>query len=155
MNTETESKLDATTLEAARNLVQANLDSAKGFDEISGEVDDAQLGDLFKSMAETRSLLVKELREHIAYAGETAPTEGTWLAALHRSWIELRSTISGGDPKVILIEAERGEDYIKQAYEDVIKRTAGSALNAVLLRQYETVKKGHAAIRTLREAMVE
>ncbi|MCC9602776.1 PA2169 family four-helix-bundle protein [Stieleria sp. JC731] len=155
MNLETQTDLDKTTLRAANNLVQANIDSAKGFEEIASEVSDKQLSELFRSIGETRRTLIEELQQHIKLSGETPPSDGTWLAALHRSWIDLRSAISGGDPKGILIEAERGEDYIKQAYEDVIKRTAGSALNAVLLRQYETVKKGHASIRTLREALVE
>ncbi|OYP37730.1 PA2169 family four-helix-bundle protein [Rhodopirellula sp. MGV] len=155
MNLETQTDLDKTTLEAAKNLVQACIDSANGFQEIAKDVNDQQLAELFQSMGETRRKLVEELQEHVVISGDQPPTEGTWLAALHRSWIDLRASISGGDPKVILVEAERGEDYIKQAYEDVIKRTAGSALNSVLLQQYQTVKKGHASVRALREAMVE
>jgi uncharacterized protein (TIGR02284 family) len=52
---------------------------------------------------------------------------------------------------VVLVEAERGEDQIKRAYEDALVRTAGSAMNDVLTRQYARVKSGHDRIRDLRD----
>ncbi len=55
------------------------------------------------------------------------------------------------DAYVILCEAERGEDHIKHAYEDVLKETAGSPLNHVLPQQYSIVKSGHDKVRDLRD----
>jgi uncharacterized protein (TIGR02284 family) len=52
-----------------------------------------------------------------------------------------------------LAEAERGEDHIKRAYEDVLTETAGSPMNGVLQVQYSQVKAGHDKVRDLRDAM--
>ena len=73
-------------------------------------------------------------------------------AKTHRIWINIRSEINGGDTYVILIEAERGEDHIKQAYEEVLQETAGSSMNNVLTNQYRVVKNGHDKVRDLRDA---
>ena len=63
--------------------------------------------------------------------------------------------MNGGDPYVILIEAERGEDHIKEAYEEVLKETAGSAMNDVLTDQYAAVKAGHDKVRDLRDSFAK
>lgn len=64
----------------------------------------------------------------------------------------MRGELNGGDPYVILIEAERGEDHIKEAYEDVLKETAEDAVNDVLTAQYAIVKAGHDQVRDSRDA---
>ncbi|TWT93854.1 PA2169 family four-helix-bundle protein [Stieleria varia] len=152
MSLETTNDLNKETLDGIQDLIQANLDSEKGFREAAEVVDDIHLTDLFTRMAETRHELATELQSHVQISGGQPRKEGTFLAALHRSLLDLRAKLNGGDATVILIEAERGEDHIKHAYEDVLKKTTGSVLNDVLLSQYSVVKKGHDAIRDLRDA---
>jgi uncharacterized protein (TIGR02284 family) len=77
---------------------------------------------------------------------------GSWQAMFHRWWLDLRGSLSGGDAYAVLAEAERGEDKIKQMYEEVLKQTAGNPLSDVLHQQYIEVKKGHDRIRDLRDA---
>jgi len=148
---ETKAELSQETQEAVQDLIQANLDSESGFREVAGEVDDPQLSQLFVRMAETRKELARDLQAHVLMDGERPRLDGSWLASLHRTWVDIRAKVSGGDPAVLLTEAERGEDYIKAAYEDVLKRTAGSALNDLLQHQYAEIKKGHDSIRELRD----
>jgi uncharacterized protein (TIGR02284 family) len=52
---------------------------------------------------------------------------------------------------VVLVEAEFGEDHIKEAYEEALTRTGDSAINALLQKQYVRVKAGHDRIRDLRD----
>ena len=95
--------------------------------------------------------MASELQEYVAYNDQEPEEDGSVAAKTHRIWINIQSKINGGDPYPILIEAERGEDHIKDAYEDVLKATAGSAMNDVLLDQYGKVKAGHDRIRDLRD----
>ena len=83
---------------------------------------------------------------------EDAQDDGSVAAKLHRVWINIRGKLNGGDAHAILAEAERGEDHIKEAYEDVLTETAGSAMNDVLTAQYAKVKEGHDKIRDLRDS---
>ncbi|TWU22320.1 hypothetical protein Pla52o_33760 [Novipirellula galeiformis] len=152
MSLETKHKLSETTLTKLQKLIRANIDAYDGFRESAEEVDDAALSTLFREIANERSALATELQNYVEWNGAEAEDDGSATAGVHRAWINVRSKLNGGDPYVILIEAERGEDHIKAAYEDVLKETAGSAMNDVLISQYAVVKAGHDKVRDLRDS---
>jgi uncharacterized protein (TIGR02284 family) len=77
---------------------------------------------------------------------------GTVSGAAHRFLMNIRGKLGGGVP-VMLIEAERGEDYIKSKYEGALKEHAGSAITDVLNQQYAAVKAGHDRVRELRDKL--
>jgi len=152
MSLETKTDLNEATINKLQKLIRANIDSYNGFHESAEEIDDAKLKVLFKDLGDERSAMATELQKFVEFNGEDAEDDGSVAAKTHRIWINIRSKINGGDPYVILIEAERGEDHIKEAYEDVLKETAGSAMNDVLTAQYAKVKAGHDKVRDLRDA---
>lgn len=152
MTMPTDSTLTEATIKKLQNLIQANIDSVNGFREAADEVSDESIASLFRSLATERSNLASDLQKFVDYNGESPKEEGSLAAKVHRTWIDLRSKLSGGDPYAVLAEAERGEDHIKHAYEEALKETAGSPLNDVLLGQYKTVKAGHDQVRDLRDA---
>lgn len=150
---ETKTTLEESTIEGLQTLIRYNLDSQKGFQEVAKETDSTELASLFRELAQERGELATELQQHVEVNDEDPVEEGSMMAALHRTWIEVRNKLNGGSPYVILAEAERGEDTIKHAYEDVLKETAGSAVNDVLTRQYAKVKSAHDRVRDLRDAV--
>jgi len=152
MSLETKHDLNESTVSKLQELIRLNIDSYDGFHSSADDLKDPQLATLFREIAQERSHLATELQEYVEWNGEAAVEDGSYLAAFHRTWIDLRSKLSGGDSYAVLAEAERGEDHIKHAYEDVLKSTAGSAMNDVLMCQYKTVKLGHDRIRDLRDA---
>lgn len=151
MALETKHDLNDSTVEKLQKLIQCNVDSSDGFREAAEEISDSRVAGLFREMASQRSNLADQLKTYVEWNGERAEDDGSFAASVHRAWIDVRGKLNGGDPRVILIEAERGEDYIKEAYEDVLKETAGSAMNDILQSQYATVKRGHDQIRDLRD----
>jgi len=151
MSLETKSNLNESTICGLQKLTRYNIDSANGFREAAEDIDDASIASVFRTLASERSELATELQTHVKYSGEEAEDDGSMMAAVHRTWIQVRSLINGGDAYPILCEAEKGEDYIKAAYEDVLKETAGSAVNDVLTKQYAKVKAGHDRVRDLRD----
>ncbi|GAA5509621.1 PA2169 family four-helix-bundle protein [Novipirellula caenicola] len=152
MSLETKQSLSEATVKKLQKLIRANIDSYDGFRESAEELSDKKLATLFREIANERSALATELQNYVEWNGEEAEDDGSATAGVHRAWINVRSKLNGGDPYVILIEAERGEDHIKNAYEEVLKDTAGSAMNDVLLSQYAVVKAGHDKVRDLRDA---
>ncbi|HEY1065265.1 MAG TPA: PA2169 family four-helix-bundle protein, partial [Pirellulales bacterium] len=93
-----------------------------------------------------------ELQQIVNFNGEEPTDDGSFKATVHRAWLDVRAALNGGDAGVILSEAERGEDAIKELYEEVLKETSGSAVNDVLTRQYAKVEAGHDKVRDLRDA---
>jgi uncharacterized protein (TIGR02284 family) len=149
---ETKIDLNEKTVEGIQTLIRYNIDSYDGFREAAEEISDENLATTFRTLAAERSELATELQNYVQINSEAPVDEGSAMAAVHRAWINVRSKLNGGSAYPVLCEAEKGEDYIKAAYEDTLKETAGSAMNDVLTKQYAQVKAGHDRIRDLRDA---
>jgi uncharacterized protein (TIGR02284 family) len=152
MRVEAQHQLKESTISKLQDLIRANIDAYDGFIDSAEEIKDKEIARLFRQIADERSTLASELQEYVEWNGEQAAKEGTLAAGVRRVWINIRSKLSGGDEYVILSEAERGEDHIKQAYEEVIQETADSPIHQVLQLQYSIVKAGHDNVRDLRDA---
>jgi len=148
---ETKTDLNSVTLEKMQELIQINLDSEKGFNEASHEIDNKSIATMFIELGRQRRDNALELEKIMNWNGEKSVEDGSYLASFHRAWLSLRGLLSGGGEYAILSEAERGEDAIKKAYEEVLIATAGSAVNDVLTRQYAIVKAGHDRVRAMRD----
>lgn len=152
---ETTLTLQKETIEKVQELIETNLDSSKLMHEAATSTKDERLQSLFNSLAAARAGFAQELQSYVHLNGEHEESSGTALGSVRTNWLRFRAAINGKDAKVVLIEAERAEDSIKEAYEDVLKETAGSALNAVLTKQYARVKAGHDQVRDLRDSYLD
>ncbi len=142
MRVETSETFGQKIVDALSDLVRANLDSVRGFQEAASIVADESLELYFRDLVEERRQMAFELQAFVAVSGERVPEEGTWLAAFRRYWVDLKAMITNQDTNALLVEVERGERLIKEAYEAVLKQTCGSALNDVLQRHYAQVRAG-------------
>ena len=154
MNTETKLSLNRETVDALQELIQVNIDSRDGFNEAASQLEDMTISSMFRQLGEDRNEQASELRTIVAANREEPEDSGSMAAAAHRMLIDIRAALGGGIP-VILSEAERGEDWIKSKYEEVLKATAGSAVNDVLQRHYAAVKAAHDRVRDMRDAYNE
>lgn len=151
MALETKLNLSDETLAAVQDLIQINIDSRDGFRHASSTIDDVTVSSLFEFLADQRDQQADELASYVLVNGERPRREGSYLATMHRTWIDIREMLTKNDTTAVLEEAERGEDAIKSAYEDALRNTAGSAMNDVLLEQYTQVKDAHDRVRDLRD----
>lgn len=152
MALETVHNLEPETVAKLQELTQINIDSRDGFRHAADERKGEPVTQLFERLAEERGKQALELQHYVQINEQEPQRKGSLVAAAHRTWMSIRDLLSGNDLHAVLAEAERGEDYIKRAYEEVLKETAGSAVNDVLQRQYAAVKKGHDHIRDLRDS---
>jgi uncharacterized protein (TIGR02284 family) len=152
LSPETVRNLPDTTVDKLQDLLRVNIDSENGFRDAAEQVDDVALRRIFRQFADERQSNAAELKQFVELNGEAAVDDGSVLAAIHRAWMDLKAAVSSRDAKAVLTEAERGEDHIKQMYEDVLTETAGSAVNDVLQHQYAKVKAAHDVVRDLRDA---
>ncbi len=153
MALETKSNLNKETIVGLQELIRINIDSVKGFNEVANETKDKTIAVIFLEIGKERANHGTELQSFVAKNSDQPVQTGSLLGTMHRTWINLRALINGNDSYLMLVEAERGEDAIKTAYENVLRATAGSAMNDVLTRQYATVKSGHDRIRGLRDQL--
>ncbi len=152
LHSEDAASLSRDTVDRLRQLVQINIDSAEGFRHAADALQDKVLAADFRVWAVDRTCQGDELTRYVEMNEQSAPEERSWMAALHQTWLDFRAAITAGDTQAVLAEAERGEDLIKERYEEALTETAGSAVNDVLQRQYASVKQVHDRVRDLRDA---
>ncbi|MCO6042358.1 PA2169 family four-helix-bundle protein [Aeoliella sp. ICT_H6.2] len=149
---ETKTSLPKETVNKLSQLVQINRDSASGFQEAADAIDDKALASDFRVWAVDRTRQADELQALVEFNNGEAPEDRSWSAAAHQAWLNFRSALSGGNTYTVLAEAERGEDAIKERYEEILKDVAGSAATDLLQQQYASVKAVHDRVRDLRDA---
>lgn len=149
---ETITNLDKETIGGVKSLIEINIDSSKGFETAAENIENADIAGYFRQCSARRAQFAEQLKRVVDVNNTDIPESGTAKGSLHRWWLNVRGTVQNGDEHALLAEAERGEDSIKHEYEDVLKKTAGSPLNAVLTDQYASVKETHDTIRDMRDA---
>ena len=135
------------------DLIVTTIDSIRGYEQAAEHADAGRYATFFAEMASERLSVVEALSAASRAEGGTPAEYGSVAATLHRRWEDLRRALGGGD-KAIAAEVERGEDYLKEEFDRVLKddRLSPEAM-AVVREAYTSVQRGHDAARELRDAL--
>lgn len=152
MTLETRQSLSTGLVNALQDLIQANIDSRDGYRQAAQGLEDLTLQSAFEQIAEDRDRQADDLARFVSWSGETPRRSGSVAAIVYRAWSSIRELLSTDNRHAMLCEAERGEDAIRNAYEDALNRSVGSAANDILVQHYAAVCNTHDRIRDLRDA---
>jgi uncharacterized protein (TIGR02284 family) len=136
-------------------LIKLNNDRVAGFERAGTDLEENDNGlvTVFQKLAgESRQYAAELTAIAQQYGGDAA--EGTSTTGdLHRAWIDIKSTFTGGGLLAILNECERGEDAIKHAYQDALdpENELSAEITGILERQQQGITEGHDLIRSLRD----
>ena len=139
------------TVEQLQDLIRINIDSCRGFEQAAETIESRSIANLFGQMAKDRRGHADQLRRLVELTDEEAEDSGSIKGAIHRWWLTARGTLNGGDDHVVLIEAERGEDAIVKCYQDALDAIVEPAVRRLVADQLAEVKRGHDAVRSLRD----
>ena len=145
-------KLPEKSINWLQDLIQVNLDSRDGFKDAADHLREKKSGleMFFRELEHERAAQARELQDLVANNAEKPTKSGSVAAAAHRTWMDIRSALGGGE-HAILSEAERGEDHIKEKYESALKDLAGCSCTTTLKRHYAAVRVSHDKVRDLRD----
>ncbi|KMY86779.1 hypothetical protein BUMB_01069c [Candidatus Paraburkholderia calva] len=133
------------------DLVEISNDGEEGFLKAVENTRDPSLKLLFQSRAEACSASARELKELVQCLGGKPETGGSMAGALHRGWVDVKSTVTGHSDHAVLAECERGEDAAKKNYRQALDKDLPADIRAVVERQYQGVLENHDRIRDLRD----
>ena len=134
------------------SLIEALKDGEKGFKEAAGAVKDPQLKSLFQQYSQQRHRFASELQIQAQALGEFKPEKSSSAGgAMHRAWINLKSSVTSGDDKAILSECERGEDSAVHEYEEAMQDGLTGTAREVVARQFTEIKSAHDRVKHLRD----
>jgi uncharacterized protein (TIGR02284 family) len=134
-------------------LLQRNYDSEKGFKNAVDDVKNPQLKSFFKEKAQERYDFGHELKSEIRNFGE-APEKGSSVKAdAHRTWMDLKSALSGDNEEAVLEEAIRGEKMAVENYNEVIKdNDFPPSTKNLLLKQRNAIQKTLDNVKSLEDS---
>ena len=137
------------------DLIETLKDGQEGFKAAAKDVESADLKALFAELSLQRSSFAGELQALVVSLGDPEPeTGGSVAGALHRGWIDLKSSVTSRDAHAILAECERGEDSAVAHYRQALDNVdLPGDLRATIQTQATAIKASHDRVRDLRDAL--
>lgn len=133
-------------------LIETCKDGQDGFKDAAEGVERSDLKSLFYECSQQRSQFVGELQSLVRELGGDPEQSGSFTAALHRGFIDIKSIVTGKDETAILNECERGEDIAKAAFQKAAEQDLPANVKTTVQNQFNTVKTTHDKIRDLRDS---
>ncbi|MFZ6647389.1 PA2169 family four-helix-bundle protein [Undibacterium sp. TJN25] len=135
------------------DLIETCKDGEEGFKTCVEDASDrhpqlkAMLADRQRGCAAAAS----ELQDLVRAQGGDPETSSSVAGALHRSWVNIKTAITGKDDEAVLNECERGEDSAVRSYRKALEKDLPAHIRLVVERQYQGVLRNHDQIKTLRD----
>ncbi|QQX75732.1 MULTISPECIES: ferritin-like domain-containing protein [Aequorivita] len=104
-----------------QELLEKNYDAEKGFTKAMKDAENSRLKTFLQQQAAQRGRFTNELSQEIINLNEKPKDSGSFTGDLHRTWIDIKSAVSGNDDEAVLEECIRGEKASWEEYEDKLK----------------------------------
>jgi len=138
------------------SLIKTTLDSRKGFLDAAEHAENTHFASFFADFAERRSQAAATLQAEVRRLGGNPEDDSSFLAAAHRTFMNLKEMFVSRDDKAIVEEVERGEDYIKDKFETALSDNELSpTARSVVEQAYQSVREGHDRARELKHSLTQ
>ncbi|MFQ6553533.1 PA2169 family four-helix-bundle protein [Aestuariibius insulae] len=127
------------------------IDSRDGYNDALDSVSDGFLRTIMTELRNERAEFAQTLRSVFASKDINLDEDGSLLASAHRMFVNLRDTLSEGDDAV-LAEIRRGEQSLRDLYEDAMKAVDTDAEWSFLTHQRDRIDQGIARLDHKRAA---
>ncbi|SHM48158.1 ferritin-like domain-containing protein [Flavobacterium chilense] len=116
---------DVTTQETVKTLeglISILEDGKLGYTNAAEHIENLSMKADFLEYARERALFIVELQDEINKLGKSTDTSGGGpLGALHRTWIDIKSSFTGGDTQAIINACVTGEEAAVEKYKKALE----------------------------------
>jgi uncharacterized protein (TIGR02284 family) len=103
-------------------LISILEDGKLGYTNAAEHVENAAIKTDFLDYARQRAFFIVELQDEINRLGKSTDTSGGGpLGALHRTWIDIKSSFTGGDTEAIISACITGEEAAVEKYKKALE----------------------------------
>lgn len=144
------------TIEALNSLITINNDRIEGYETASKETEEPELKSLFTQFISTSQNAKRDLVGEVKMlGGEEA--EGTKTSGkFFRTWMDVKSALTGKDREAILGSCEYGENQALDTYENTIKNDGEHLSNqqrSMITEQKQSIKSDRDHVVTMKKAL--
>lgn len=140
-------------IDVLNELIQVSKDAEQGYRTAAENVTNSELETVFRGYAKQRAGFVQELEAEFERLGGRDSDSGTLSGALHRGWMDLKSALSGGDPRGMVAACESGEERAEAAYARAATTGISGKGRSLLEKQWQQVKEAHKRMHRLKDEM--
>ena len=138
-------------IDTLEKLIETCRDGQNGFRDSAEHVKDPELKAFFNELSLERARFAGDLENEVVRLGKTDPDRnGSATAALHRTWIDLKANLGGGDGS-ILSSAETGEDNAKKNYQEALEKPLPSDILGLIRQQAQSIFSAHDKVKLMRD----
>ncbi len=141
------------TIDQLNALIQVCKDGEQGFRTAADNVNNSELETMFRGYAKQRAEFGRELQAEVERLGGKPSESGNLGGAMHRGWMNLRSSLTGGDPVALVAACEGGEDSALAAYDRAAHTAVTGKTRSLIDKQYQQVKETHVRLSRLKGEM--
>jgi uncharacterized protein (TIGR02284 family) len=134
------------------NLIETVKDGEQGFRTAAEGLKDPQVRALFQQFSRQRTEMARELQDAVRKLGGTPETSTSMSGSLHRGWMNIKSAVTGADERMIIAEAERGEDVAKAAFDAALQEPLPADVKIIVQRHAAQVREVHDRVRSLEQS---
>lgn len=135
------------------DLITTLIDSVKGYEHSADKVKSTEYQILFRDLAGERTKAVDLLQARSRALGGKPNEFGSTAGTVHRRLEDIFVALGGGD-KAVIQAIDRGEDYLREEFERVLKDEAIDAETQTAVRHaHESVAHGHMVVTGLKDQL--
>ena len=105
-----------------QELLEKNYDAQKGFSKAMEDAKNPRLKSFLQQQAAQRGRFTNELTQEIINLNAQPKESGSLTGDLHRTWIDIKSAVSGNEDEAVLEECIRGEKASWEEYDNKLKK---------------------------------
>ncbi len=139
------------TIQHLNQLTETCKDGELGYRTASEHVRNTELETIFAGYAKQRGEFARQLQAEVVRLGGQSTDSSTLTGAMFRGWMNLKSSLTGGDGAAIIAACETGEENAVGAYELVASLDISGQTRSLIENQRHKIKEAHARILRLKE----
>ena len=125
------------TIDELNGLIAIAADGREGYDNAAENIEDTTAKNLFRKLAQERASYVSQIQQEIiSLGGEPKDSDGDMKGALHRTWLTIKSTFTGGNRSAIVNGCITGEESAIDSYKDALSKDHISGSTRDLLNHH-------------------
>lgn len=126
-------------IDELNGVITKNYDSSKGYATACENVESPELKKVFRYCSNQRKEFANTLQQHVKQLGGEPNKETSTLGALHRGWIDVKSSLSSDKGAAVLEACETGEKTAVNEYDNLMEKNLPSNVSAIIRNQRNEV----------------